>query len=138
MSHETDRNVDDVGPGVMEAVDRSVEEKIQGYVIGLALAVLLTAASFGVVYTDLIWGPAIPAALAALAVAQIGVHLVFFLHLTTAPDNTNNALALAFGVLIVTLIIAGSLWIMAHLNHNMLPMHQMMQMQRCGKRGSNR
>jgi cytochrome o ubiquinol oxidase subunit IV len=109
---------------------RSVGEKIQGYVIGLALAVLLTAASFGVVYTDLIWGPAIPAALIALAVAQIGVHLVFFLHLTTAPDNTNNALALAFGVLIVTLIIAGSLWIMAHLNHNMLPMHQMMQMQR--------
>src|SRR5262249_782363 len=106
MSHETDRNVDDVGPGVMEAVDRSVGEKIQGYIIGLALAALLTAASFGVAYTDLIWGPAIPAALIALAIAQIGVHLVFFLHLTTAPDNTNNALALAFGVLIVTLIIA--------------------------------
>jgi cytochrome o ubiquinol oxidase operon protein cyoD len=130
MSYETDRNVDDVGPGVMEVVDRSVGEKIQGYVIGLALAVLLTAASFGVVYSDLIWGPAIPAALVALAVAQIGVHLVFFLQLTTAPDNTNNALALAFGVLIVTLIVAGSLWIMDHLNHNMLPMHQMMQMQR--------
>jgi cytochrome o ubiquinol oxidase operon protein cyoD len=130
MSYESDRNLGDVGPGVMDAVDRSVGEKIQGYVVGLALAVLLTAASFGVVYTDLIWGPAIPAALIALAIAQIGVHLVFFLHLTTAPDNTNNALALAFGVLIVTLIIAGSLWIMAHLNHNMLPMHQMMQMQR--------
>jgi len=130
MSHETDRNVDDVGPGVMEAVDRNIGEKIQGYAIGLTLAVLLTAASFGVVYTDLIWGPAIPAALVALAVAQIGVHLVFFLHLTTAPDNTNNALALAFGVLIVGLIIAGSLWIIAHLNQNMLPMHQMMQMQR--------
>jgi len=66
----------------------------------------------------------------ALAVAQIGVHPVLLLHLTTAPDNTNNALALAFGVLIVTLIITGSLWIVAHLNHNMLPMHQMMQMQR--------
>jgi cytochrome o ubiquinol oxidase operon protein cyoD len=130
MSYETDWNVDDVGPGVMEALDRSVGEKIQGYVIGLALAVLLTAASFGIVYTDLIWGPAIPAALVALAVAQIGMHLVFFLHLTTAPDNTNNVLALAFGVLIVTLIIAGSFWIMAHLNQNMLPMHQMTQMQR--------
>ena len=130
MSYETDRHMDDVGPGVMEAVDRSTGEKIQSYIIGLALAGLLTAASLGVVYTDLIWGPAIPAALVALAVAQIGVHLVFFLHLTTAPDNTNNVLALAFGVLIVTLIIAGSLWIMAHLNHNMLPMYQMMQMQR--------
>lgn len=113
-----------------EAVDRSVGEKSQGYVIGLVLAVLLIAASFGVVNTDLICGPAIPAALVVLAVARIGAHLVFFLHVTTAPDNTNNALALAFGVLIVTFIFAGSLWIMDHLNHNMLPMHQMMQMQR--------
>jgi cytochrome o ubiquinol oxidase operon protein cyoD len=37
-------------------------------------------------------------------------------------------MALAFGVLIVALIIGGSLWIMDHLNHNMAPMHQMMQM----------
>ena len=78
---------------------------IQGYLIGLALAVLLTAASFCVVHTDLIWGPAIPVALIVLAIAQIGVHLVFFLHITTAPDNTNNVLALAFGVLIVALVI---------------------------------
>jgi cytochrome o ubiquinol oxidase operon protein cyoD len=65
-----------------------------------------------------------------LAVAQIGVHLVFFLHITTAPDNTNNVLALAFGVLIVALVIGGSLWIMDHLNDRMMPMQEMMQMQR--------
>jgi cytochrome o ubiquinol oxidase subunit IV len=130
MSYEPERNIDDVGPGVMEAVYETAWERIQVYLIGLALAVLLTGASFGVVYTDLIWTPAIPAALVALAVAQIGVHLVFFLHLTTAPDNTNNALALAFGVLIVALIIGGSLWIMYHLNHNMMPVHQIMQRQR--------
>ena len=53
-----------------------------------------------------------------LAVAQMGVHLVFFLHITTGPDNTNNMLALAFGVLIVMLLIVGSLWIMSNLNHN--------------------
>ena len=75
-------------------------------------------------------GRALAVALVALAIAQIGVHLVFFLHITTAPDNTNNVLALAFGVLIVALLIGGSLWIMDHLNRNMLPMHQMMQMQR--------
>jgi cytochrome o ubiquinol oxidase operon protein cyoD len=51
----------------------------------------------------------------------MGVHLVFFLHITTAPDNTNNVLALAFGLLIVFLVIAGSLWIMANLNGNMMP-----------------
>jgi cytochrome o ubiquinol oxidase subunit IV len=55
---------------------------------------------------------------------------VFFLHITTGPDNVNNVMALAFGVLIVLLLIAGSLWIMAHLNHNMMPMDQMMRMQR--------
>ena len=48
-----------------------------------------------------------------LAIAQMGVHLVFFLHITTGPDNVNNVLALAFGVLIVLLLIVGSLWIMA-------------------------
>ena len=56
-----------------------------------------------------------------LAIAQMGVHLVFFLHITTGPDNTNNVLALAFGVLIVFLVVAGSLWIMADLNDNMMP-----------------
>ena len=60
----------------------------------------------------------------------MGVHLVFFLHITTGPDNANNVLALAFGLLIVFLVIAGSLWIMANLNHNMMPMDQIMQMQR--------
>jgi hypothetical protein len=47
-----------------------------------------------------------------------------------AADDTNNVLALAFGVLIVTLVVAGSLWIMANLDHNMMPMNQLMQMQR--------
>jgi cytochrome o ubiquinol oxidase operon protein cyoD len=50
---------------------------------------------------------------------------VFFLHLTTGPDNTNNILALAFGVFIVVLVVLGSIWIMSHLNHNMMPMHEM-------------
>jgi cytochrome o ubiquinol oxidase subunit IV len=130
MSDASDRNADDVGPGFMDATHRSIGQGIRGYLIGLALSVLLTAASFYVLYTQLIWGPAIPVALVVLAVAQIGVHLVFFLHITTAPDNTNNVLALAFGVLIVALVIGGSLWIMDHLNRNMMPMHQIMQMQR--------
>jgi cytochrome o ubiquinol oxidase subunit IV len=125
-----DRNVDDVGPGFMDYPARSVWQGIRSYFIGLALAVLLTVFSFYLVGTHWIWEPALPAALAALAIAQIGVHLIFFLHITTAPDNTNTVLALAFAVLIVALIIGGSLWIMYHLNQNMLPMDQMMGMQR--------
>jgi cytochrome o ubiquinol oxidase operon protein cyoD len=119
----TDR--EDINPGAFSAEERaSPGAAIQGYTIGLILAVLLTAASFAVTRAHFIWQPALPVALVVLAVAQIGIHLVFFLHITTAPDNTNNVLALAFGVLIVLLIIAGSLWIMSSLNHNMLPMHQ--------------
>ena len=57
-----------------------------------------------------------------LAIAQMGVHLVFFLHVTTGPDNANNVLALAFGSLIVLLIMGGSLWIMNNLGHMMMPM----------------
>ena len=87
-------------------------------------------ASFFVAGTHLVWQPSIPIALVVLAIAQMGVHLVFFLHITTGPDNTNNVLALAFGVLIVFLVIGGSLWIMANLNHNMMPMDQLMRMQR--------
>jgi cytochrome o ubiquinol oxidase subunit IV len=114
-------NVGDVGHGFMEAADHSIREGIQGYLMGLALAALLTVASFYVLHTSLIWGPGIVVMLVVLAIAQIGVHLVFFLHLTTAPDNTNNVLALAFGVLIVVLIIGGSIWIMNHLDQRMMP-----------------
>jgi cytochrome o ubiquinol oxidase operon protein cyoD len=100
------------------------------YTIGLVFALLLTAASFIVSQTDLLWAPGVPAGLAVLAIAQMGVHLVFFLHISTGADNTNNVVALAFGLLIVTLIVSGSLWIMAHLNSNMVPMSAIMEMHR--------
>ena len=118
----------DLAPGDEE--EASIGSRLLGYVTGLGLAVLLTATSFFVAGTDLVWQPSIPVAIIVLAIAQMGVHLVFFLHITTGPDNTNNVLALAFGVLIVLLLMTGSLWIMANLNHNMMPMDQLMRMQR--------
>jgi cytochrome o ubiquinol oxidase operon protein cyoD len=118
----------DLAPGDQEAV--SVKIRVLGYLVGLGLAVLLTATSFFIAGTDLVWQPSIPVAIIVLAIAQMGVHLVFFLHITTGPDNANNVLALAFGLLIVFLVIGGSLWIMANLNERMMPMDQIMQMQR--------
>jgi cytochrome o ubiquinol oxidase operon protein cyoD len=119
----------DTAPG--EAGDTAdIASRVWTYVIGLSLALLLTATSFFVTGSDLFWGPSIPVALIVLAIAQMGVHLVFFLHITTGPDNTNNVMALAFGVLIVALVIAGSLWIMMHLNHNMMPIDHIIRMQR--------
>ena len=101
------------------ATERRSARNVTSYLIGLGLATLLTIVSFFISRTTLVWGPSIPVALVVLAIAQMGVHLVFFLHITTGPDNVNNVMALAFGVLIVLLLIAGSLWIMAHMNHNM-------------------
>jgi len=109
----------DHAPGDEPARGREIAEGILGYLVGLALAILLTAVSFFLAGSWLVWRPSIPIALIVLAIAQIGVHLVFFLHITTGPDNANNVLALAFGVLIVMLLIIGSLWIMGNLNHNM-------------------
>lgn len=110
----------DVAPGDEEEV--RVGPRLVGYLIGLGLSIILTAISFFIAGTDLVWQPSIPVALTVLAIAQMGVHLVFFIHITTGPDNTNNVMALAFGLMIVFLVVAGSLWIMTHMNHNMMPM----------------
>jgi heme/copper-type cytochrome/quinol oxidase subunit 4 len=52
----------------------------------------------------------------SLCIAQMGTHPVFFLHITAVPDNTNNVLALGFGVVVVCFVVLGSIWIMTHLD----------------------
>ena len=115
---EHEPHLPDVPPGAPH--DSLLSESLS-YVIGLGLALLLTAVSFWVASTSVLWGPGVAMGLVVLAIAQMGVHLVFFLHITSGPDNTNNVLALAFGVLIVMLIMFGTIWIMSHLAANMGP-----------------
>ena len=119
----------DIAPGDEETGD-DIGRGVRGYLIGLVLATGLTIVSFYIARSTLVWAPSIPIALSVLAIAQMGVHLVFFLHMTSGPDNVNNLLALAFGLLIVMLLVFGSLWIMGHMNHNMMPMDKIMRMQR--------
>ena len=119
----------DHAPGETPApVEERTSSGVLVYTTGLLLALILTAASFWAANTSLLWPPGIHLGLAVLAIAQMGVHLVFFLHITTGPDNTNNVLALAFGVLIVFLVIVGSLVIMANLNENMMPPTELMNL----------
>jgi cytochrome o ubiquinol oxidase subunit IV len=120
----------DTAPGDERLDGSGVAQGLVGYLVGLVLAGGLTAGSFYFAAGHFLWGPGMPAALVALAVAQMGVHLVFFLHITTGPESTNNVLALAFGVLIVFLLLAGTMFIMTSLTHNMPPMDQIMSMQR--------
>ena len=126
--HDEDWEYDDAAPGD-EHAGGSGFSAIQVYLLGFLLAIGLTVASFWIAGSNAVWGPGIPAALLSLAVAQMGVHLVFFLHITIGPENTNNTLALAFGVLVVLVIVVGSVWIMAHLNHNLMTLDQMKRMQ---------
>jgi cytochrome o ubiquinol oxidase operon protein cyoD len=83
---------DDRTPGVEE---REPTASHLSYTVGLGLAILATILSFVVSQTNLLWVPGIPVGLIVLAIAQIGIHLVFFLHLGSGPDSTNNILALA-------------------------------------------
>ena len=123
---EHDPESKNVAPG--QPHDSLLSETL-AYVIGLALALLLTGVSFWVASTSVLWGPGVATGLVVLAIAQMGVHLVFFLHITSGPDNTNNVLALAFGVLIVFLVMVGTIWIMAHMNANMGVSPELMNLQ---------
>ena len=123
---EHDPELLNVAPG--QPHDSMLSETM-AYVIGLALALVLTGISFWAASTATLWGPGVAVGLVVLAIAQMGVHLVFFLHITSGPDNTNNVLALAFGVLIVFLVMIGTIWIMAHMNANMAPAPELMNLQ---------
>src|SRR5262249_15926200 len=116
---------DDRTPGVE---DHEPTASYLSYTVGVGLAILATITSFVVAQTYLLWATGIPVGLLVLAIAQIGVHLVFFLHLGSGPESTNNVLALAFGVLVVFLVIGGSTWIIANLNANAMLMPDLMNM----------
>ena len=89
------------------------------YAAGLGLSIVLTMASFWMSDSGAVWPQGVPVLLAALAIGQMGVHLVFFLHVSSGPEGTNNILALAFGVFVVALVVFGSMIIMANLDANM-------------------
>ena len=120
-----ERKTIDVAPGEIHG---SIIGETMSYVIGLGLALLFTGVSFWAASTSTLWGPGVAAGLVVLAIAQMGIHLVFFLHITSGPDNANNVLALAFGVLIVFLVMIGTIWIMSNMNMNMAPSPDMMNL----------
>jgi cytochrome o ubiquinol oxidase operon protein cyoD len=119
--------------GQPPGIERSDRGSVLTYLAGLGFAIVLTLASFWAAETHLVWQPAVPVLLAALAIGQMGVHVVFFFHISTGPGDTNNFLALAFGVFVVALVVFGSMLIMSNLAANMpaaATMDQLMRMQR--------
>lgn len=105
---------------------------VPSYLIGFGMAWVLTLAAFG-----LVWMPpsamtpvSIQSGICVLAVAQMLVHVIFFMHINTSPESGTNITALILAVVIVALVVVGSMWIMGHLNDHMAPMPELMRMQR--------
>lgn len=99
------------------------------YLIGFGLSVVLTAVPFWLVMTGAIADKQVTALIVLLlAAVQIVVHMVYFLHMNTRSENGWTMMALIFTVIMVVIALTGSLWVMHHLNINMMPMHDMSQM----------
>lgn len=95
----------------------------RSYLIGFALSAVLTAVPFWLVMTGALANAQATAALIiALAFVQIVVHTIFFLHVNTRAEGGWTLMALIFTLVMVAIVISGSLWIMYHLNSNMMPM----------------
>lgn len=93
------------------------------YLIGFALSVVLTAIPFWIVMDNVFRSPTVAVVvLMIFAVVQIVVHMVYFLHMNTASEGGWTILALIFTLILVVITLTGSLWIMHHLNTNMMPM----------------
>ena len=96
------------------------------YMLGFVLSVVLTAIPFWLVMSGALPSKQITAlVIMAFAVVQIVVHMIYFLHMNTRSENGWSMMALIFTIVMVVIALSGSLWVMSHLNSNMMPMHQM-------------
>ncbi len=101
---------------------------LKSYTIGFVLSVILTAIPFWLVMSGMLPAQLTAMAIIAFAVVQIVVHMVFFLHMTVKTEGGWSMMALIFTLILVVIALSGSLWVMYHLNTNMMPGHDMSQM----------
>lgn len=102
---------------------------LRGYLIGFALSVLLTAIPFWLVMGDALGSKPVTAiAIMVLAAVQIVVHMIYFLHMNARAEEGWTMMALIFTIIMVVIALSGSLWVMYHLNTNMMPLHDMSRM----------
>lgn len=109
--HHDDHHGDDLG-----------HVSLKGYVIGFVLAVILTAIPFWLVMSGGLKDASTTAlVILGFAAVQIVVHMVYFLHMNAKSEGGWNMLALIFTAVLVLITLSGSIWVMYHLNHNMMP-----------------
>ncbi|KQV99751.1 cytochrome o ubiquinol oxidase subunit IV [Rhizobacter sp. Root1221] len=101
----------------------------KSYMTGFVLAVILTAIPFWLVMGKVFDKSSVTAmVILGFAAVQIVVHMVYFLHMNAKSEGGWTMLALIFTLVLVVITLSGSLWVMYHLNHNMMPVHDMRNM----------
>jgi cytochrome o ubiquinol oxidase subunit IV len=101
---------------------------LRDYTIGFLLSVVLTAIPFWLVMGDVSWSkPTIAFVVMGFAAVQMVVHMVFFLHMTPKSEDGWTLTSLVFTLILVVITLAGSLWVMYHLDSNMMPRHETRQ-----------
>ncbi len=102
---------------------------LRDYLIGFFLSVVLTAIPFWLVMTGaMVDKNAAALTIMAFAMVQIVVHMIYFLHMNGRSEGGWTMMALIFTIVLVVIVLSGSLWVMYHLNTNMMPVHDMGQL----------
>lgn len=98
---------------------------LRDYTIGFLLSVVLTAVPFWLVMGDVSWSKqTIAFVIMGFAAVQMVVHMVYFLHMTPKSEDGWTLTSLVFTLILVVITLAGSLWVMYHLDSNMMPRHE--------------
>lgn len=106
-----------------ETHDGHAASTVEGYVKGFALSVVLTVIPFWLVMSGVLGSPGLTGvAVMAFGAVQIVVHMVYFLHMNTRSEGGWTFMALMFTIIVIAIALVGSLWVMHHLNVNMMPM----------------
>jgi len=121
MSHPKKPEHDTHKPDAHDHHDHAPHGTVKSYLTGFILSVILTAIPFALTMGHFLPASSLVPVIVILAVVQIVVHLYFFLHMNASSSQVWNNAAFVFTVLIVAILIVGSLWVMFHLNSNMMP-----------------
>jgi cytochrome o ubiquinol oxidase operon protein cyoD len=128
MSLQHSSGHDAAGREIGLVTDNEPHGTLQGYVIGFLLSAVLTAIPFWLLMGDVSWSKQVIAfVIVGFAAVQMVVHMVFFLHMTPKSEDGWTLTSLVFTLILVVITLAGSLWVMYHLDSNMMPKHETSQ-----------
>ena len=130
MSAITEKSSDQPSEGHASDAEHGVHGTFKSYMTGFVLSVILTGVPFWLVMGDVLEDTVLTSiVIMALAAVQIVVHMIYFLHMNTKSEGGWTFLALLFTLTLVVITLTGSIWVMYHMDQNMMPMspHEALQ-----------